>query len=131
MRKRPEWVGETDDTPLPKSVYIRLYREQDGKCAKCTRKLTPGNIEREHLKPLSMGGENRESNIELWCANPCSKSKTALEAAPRAKADQVLAKTMGFKSPGRKPVVPGSKNSPWKKQWNKHTQRWETVKRTS
>ena len=117
-RAVPEWIGKTDDSALPTSVYLRLWRKQDGRCGKCTRKMRAHNIEREHLVPLSMGGENRESNVELWCAVPCSSEKTASEAAPRAKADRATAKRWGFKSPSKKkrPPMPGSRASKWKKK---------------
>lgn len=112
-----EWVGKTDDAMPPASVYTRLWHKQKGKCPQCGRPLTAGNVTREHVRPLSMGGENREKNLQLWCTVPCSRKKTSEEAAPRAKADRVLQKTMGFKSPSkmRRPPMPGSKKSKWKK----------------
>jgi len=112
-----EWKGETPDTPLPKSVYLRIWRKQDGCCAKCTRRLAPGNIEREHVKPLSMGGGNVESNIQLWCAVPCSSEKTKGEAAPRAKADRVMMKHIGAKKKPPSRLI---------SRWDKATGRFRT-----
>lgn len=120
MRTVEEWIGKTPDAMPPASVYRRLWNKQHGRCPKCTRELTAGNVTREHLKPIAMGGENRESNLELWCSVPCSSDKTAQEAAPRAKSDRVLDKTMGFKSPSKAKArpMPGNRNSRWKKTVN-------------
>jgi len=113
MRKTDEWIGATDDTDPPSYVFIRLYRRQGGRCPCCTRLLRPGHITREHLKPISMGGENRETNIQLWCTVPCSSVKTRQEAPTRAKADRVLSRHLGAKPPRRGNVVAGSKASGW------------------
>ena len=131
MRKVDEWVGRTDDSMPPGSVYMRLWRAQKGRCPQCTRELTAGNVTREHVVPLWLGGENREKNIQLWCTVPCSRSKTSVEAKVKAKADRQFKKRMGFASASdaRKPVVPGSKRSRWKKQYNRETGRFETVER--
>ena len=120
MRKVEEWRGASDDTALPASVYLRIYIAQKGRCAKCTRLLQGGNIEREHVKPISMGGENRESNIQLWCRSPCSSDKTKAEAAPRAKADRVMKKHIGAKKKPPSRLV---------SRWDKATGRFRTYYR--
>lgn len=119
-RKVPEWRGKTPDAPLPPHVFTRLYRAQNGRCPVCTRLLQPGNITREHLKPISMGGENREGNIELWCTEPCSAAKTPQEARSRAKADRVLGRQIGAKAAvrARSRPIPGSRTSGWKHKVN-------------
>jgi 5-methylcytosine-specific restriction endonuclease McrA len=127
-RKVPEWIGKTDDTPLPKSAFLRLWRKQEGLCGHCGRKLLPGHWTREHIKPIWEGGENRESNIELWCTSPCSSAKTASEVAPRAKTDRQLARSMKYEAPSKKPF-PGGKGSKWKRKYDRATGRWVTVRR--
>lgn len=126
-RTKKEWIGKTDDAMPPASVFARLWRKQDGVCPKCTRPLTIGNVTREHVKAIEDGGENRESNIQLWCTTPCARSKTGAENSRRAKADRVFAASVS--APKAKRPVPGSKNSPWAKRYNKSTGRFETVPR--
>ena len=87
-----EWIAKHDDQMPPKSCYLRLLEKQEGRCPQCTRELVPGNITREHVKPLWEGGENREANLELWCTVPCARGKTSGEAKCRAKGDRMKAK---------------------------------------
>lgn len=130
-RTTKEWSSDNPDAMPPKSVYLRLFRKQEGKCGDCGRKLHPGNITREHVKPIWEGGENRESNIQLWCTDPCSLAKNGRENTPRAKTDRQLAAHLGLKTESQqKKPFPGSKGDKWQKKYNKHTQRWETVERT-
>jgi hypothetical protein len=114
-RSGDEWVGLTPDTPLPERVYKRLWRLQKGRCPKCGRFLRPGHVIREHVKPVWGGGENRESNIQLWCKVPCSSEKTSEEAAPRAKGDRMLRMYLGLKKRKGRPM-PGTKASGWKRK---------------
>ena len=111
-RTKDEWRGKTDDAMPPRSVYLRLFRKQGGRCPACTRTLVPGNITREHLTPLEDGGENVESNIELWCTAPCARSKTGEENSRRAKADRMSLSQLGFTRKKGRPM-PGSKASGW------------------
>jgi len=119
MRKVKEWASDNPDAMPPPSVMLRLLRKQGERCAHCTRPLKPGNIQREHVKPIWEGGRNRESNIELWCINPCALDKNGEENTRRADADRAAAKHWGFKAPSKKKrsrPVPGSRASPWKKK---------------
>ena len=128
-REVDEWIGKSDNAMPPKSCFLRLFTKQEGRCGKCTRKLRAGNITREHIKPLWDGGDNREANLELWCTAPCATVKTSAEATQRAKRDRMVAKRYGFQSPSaaRKPIMPGTKRSKWKKAYNRQTGRFETV----
>lgn len=54
-------------------IFI-LYRDQDGKCARCHECLPP-NFHRDHIVPLSRGGSNYINNIQLLCPScNCRKS---------------------------------------------------------
>ena len=120
-RRRHEWRGATDDTPLPNAVYLRLWRRQGGRCPECGRPLRPGHIVREHLKPLWTGeGLNREHNIQLWCAIPCSQDKTSEETKTRAKADRQLYRHLGLRTRRQLKTrpLPGTKRSGWKHKLN-------------
>lgn len=98
----------------PPSVRLRIFRNQDGACKACHRKLGAPNITCDHIKPLEDGGENRESNLQLICTSPCSLTKTGEENSRRAKADRVRGKHLGFKQ--SRQVMPGSKASRWKRR---------------
>jgi len=125
-----EWIGKTDDAMPPKSVVLRLAKKQGGRCGKCGRKLLPGHFIREHLKPLWDGGENRESNLELWCVSPCASEKTAGEATQRAEANRKQAYQLGLKTETQKRrPFPGGKGSKWKRAYDRKTQRWVTIRR--
>ena len=132
-----EWVAPllpdgtpNPDTRPPASVVARLYKQQNGLCPKSGIPIAPGRFIIEHVKPLSMGGENRESNLELWDASQ-SRDKTAREASTRAKADRVLQKHLGVKRSHGAPL-PGTKRSGIRKRmngtierYNEETGQWE------
>lgn len=48
------------------SEIAELHRKQRGKCAACHCKL-PSNFHRDHIFPISKGGSNWISNIQLLC----------------------------------------------------------------
>ncbi len=50
-----------------------LYVKQRGKCAICENYLC-GKFEADHILPLSKGGSNKPSNIQLVCPK-CNKEK--------------------------------------------------------
>ncbi len=74
-----EWIGATDDTPIPQRVKLRIILAQDGKCAcGCGQKLGGGEtIEFDHIIALINGGENREGNTQAL-SHPCHKVATVL-----------------------------------------------------
>jgi len=127
-RSVPEWVGKTDDSRPPQSVQIRLFESARGMCQSCNVKLKPGGWHIDHRCRLKDGeNRNRESNLQILC-HACHREKTGQENKGQVKANRVKAKAYGVKKAGR--AVPGSKQSKWKRQWNKHLQRWETVERS-
>jgi 5-methylcytosine-specific restriction endonuclease McrA len=95
-RSVDEWIGKTPDSRPPKSVLIRIFNRCDGVCHISGRKILPGMPwQAEHIKPLSMGGENRESNLAPALVEP-HKEKTAAEAGVRAKADRIAKRHLGL-----------------------------------
>lgn len=111
MRSVPEWIGRTDDTPVPPRVKLRVYQRADGNCAKCGNEGWAG--EYDHAIPLIIGGENRESNIQLLCV-PCHREKTKLDVKLKAKVARVRKKHLGIHAK-RKPF-PGSRASGLRKR---------------
>lgn len=93
MRAVPEWIGKTPDTAIPPRVKLRVHHNAEGMCAKCGLEATPG--EYDHTIPIVLGGENRESNLQLLCV-PCHKIKTKLDVKIKAKVARVRKKRLGI-----------------------------------
>lgn len=80
-----EWVGRTDDSAPSKACKLRILDRQDGKCALTGHVFRPGDkIEFDHICPLWLHGENRETNLHAVLGE-AHKRKTKAEAAVRAK----------------------------------------------
>jgi len=103
-RSVPEWIGKTDDTPVPKVVKLRVLLRYGGKCYRTGHKFRPGDlIEFDHVKALCNGGENRESNLAPILAGKPHREKTAEDVAERVKTDRMRAKHFGlFPKPKRR-----------------------------
>jgi 5-methylcytosine-specific restriction protein A len=107
-RATKEWIGKTDDTPVPTYVADRIYTRCDDKCRECGIPIGPrmrGDI--DHVVAICNGGENRESNLQLLCL-PHHKEKTKRDVAAKAVAYRVRVKHRGLiKRPRRKIVSRG------------------------
>jgi 5-methylcytosine-specific restriction endonuclease McrA len=114
-RELPEWIGATDDTPIPPRVKVRVFKEAKGCCEICTLqiygKLRP---EYDHRIALANGGANRETNLQLLCV-PCHAIKTGADVKEKATVYRKTAKHLGIKLKKGRPF-PGARNSPWKKK---------------
>lgn len=103
-RSIPEWIGATPDSKVPDRVRDRVFARSQGRCYLTGRKIMPGDQwELEHVKPLSMGGEHRESNLRPAVAEP-HREKTSAEASARAKADRLRRKANGTWPKSRTPL---------------------------
>lgn len=113
MRSVPEWIGKTDDAPIPSSVKDRIARKADDHCQKCQRPIM-GKLRAEfdHIIPLIIGGEHRESNLQLLC-DPCHAAKTKLDVRLKAKVVRVRKRHLGIKKPSK---FACNRNSKWKKK---------------
>ena len=99
MRSVPEWIGGTDDTPIPARVKERIARKAEDTCQQCKRIVGPHLAARfDHITPLILGGGNRESNIQLLC-EPCHSAKTALDVKLKSKVARVRKRELGIKKP--------------------------------
>ena len=113
-RSTPEWIGKTDDTPVPARVRLRLWDKAGGRCQSCNRKIMAGEAwEVDHVKAVINGGENRESNFQVLCSN-CHKPKTRADVAEKARTARKRKAHLGIKSKSR--PIPGSRNSPFRKR---------------
>lgn len=109
-RSVDEWIGKTDDTPLPPRVRVRLFDAAGGCCAECGIQIRPGNGPAyDHIIALINGGQNRETNFQVLCI-PCHSAKTAVDVAEKSAVYEKKAKHLGAK-----PKRPWSK---WKKKMN-------------
>lgn len=106
-RSVDEWIGKTDDTPVPARVRLRIFERDSGVCHLSGRKIRPGEKwELEHVKALSLGGEHRESNMAPALVAP-HKVKTAADRCEKAKNDRVRKRHLGIK--GKRRTIPGRK----------------------
>lgn len=97
MRSVPEWIGATDDTPVPDRVRTRVFIAKGGRCHSCKRKITAGESWTcEHVLALINGGENRESNLDLTC-DWCLPEKNATDVAIKSKNYRVRKRHIGIK----------------------------------
>lgn len=100
-RSVPEWIGATPDTAAPTRVRLRVFEAHGGRCHITKRKILAGEAwELEHVKPLHLGGENRETNLApaLVAAH---REKTSREITAKAKADRTRAKHLGVYPPSK------------------------------
>jgi 5-methylcytosine-specific restriction protein A len=47
-------------------------------CARCGGAFTPSDVEVDHVRPIALGGEDVEGNVQILCLH-CHRSKTREE----------------------------------------------------
>lgn len=98
-RTVPEWKGRDDDQRVPDYVKDRIANRAELRCRTCGRTVGAKlRAEFDHVIPLILGGENRESNIQLLCSE-CHAGKTKLDVKLKAKVARVRKKHLGIKKP--------------------------------
>jgi len=96
-RSVKEWIGKTDDTQAPPRVRLRVFERHHGVCHISGRKILPSDLwDLEHVKALSLGGENRESNLAP-AIREVHKTKTAQDVRLKAKLDRIKKRHLGIK----------------------------------
>ncbi len=114
MRTVKEWVGRNDNADPPTSCKLRILDRQDGRCNTCGVRFDVKNkAQYDHVNPLWISGENRETNLQALCL-PCHGKKTATEATVRGKVNRLRAATLHPKKKGQ--PMNGSRASPWKRK---------------
>lgn len=112
MRAVDEWIAKTDDAAIPPRVKDRIARAAEDRCVRCHReiggKLRP---EFDHATPLILGGQHRESNLQLLC-NECHGLKTKLDVKLKSRVAKSRKKRLGFEKKTSR--FPGARSSPWK-----------------
>ncbi len=108
-----EWIGKTDDTPVPDRVKLRVFQAHGGICHIANRKIMPGEPwDAEHVKAIINGGENRENNLApaLRDKHPI---KTARDMAEKARTYRKRKSNLGIK---KRSSFACSRQSRWKKK---------------
>lgn len=117
-RSTKEWVGKTDDTPIPPRVKLRVRARANQCCQNCHIRVGYGG-EVDHAIALILGGENAESNLRFLCQN-CHAAKTKADVAAKSRAAKRQIGMAGFK-----PQSEWSKRIEWAKAkgWNPWTRK--------
>lgn len=115
MRSVDEWIGKNDDAMPPERVRLRVFERHGGVCHLSGRKIRPGEKwEVEHVLAISLGGENRESNMAPALVAP-HRIKTAQDRRTKARNDKVRKRHLGIRKPSK---MAGSRDSKWKRKLN-------------
>jgi 5-methylcytosine-specific restriction protein A len=115
MRSVDEWVGKTDDSPVPPRVRLRVFERHGGICHISGRQIRPGEKwEVEHVVALANGGSHCESNLAPALVGP-HRQKTAQDRKIKAKNDRIRKVRLGIRG---KSKLPGGRDSPFKKKMN-------------
>jgi 5-methylcytosine-specific restriction enzyme A len=103
-RTVPEWIGSTPDAAIPPRVKLRIWERCGGKCALTGKKIMPGDAhDYDHKIPLGLGGEHRESNLQLVSAD-AHKAKTKVDVDMIAKAKRQSLKHRGLWPKSKRPL---------------------------
>lgn len=93
-----EWVGKHDDAAIPPRVRDRVALRSHGHCMKCGLRTVKVPGQCDHITPLILGGEHRETNLQ-WLCVPCHAAKTRLDVKLKSKVARVRKKHIGIKKP--------------------------------
>ena len=94
-RSVPEWRGKTPDTKVPDRIRDRVFARAKGICHLSGAKIQAGQRwDVEHIRPLALGGEHRETNMAPALVEP-HREKTAEEKTAISKADRIRRKANG------------------------------------
>jgi 5-methylcytosine-specific restriction enzyme A len=115
MRKIEEWIGRSDDTPVPARVRLRIFERCQGICHLSGRKIQAGEPwDLDHVVALCNGGEHRESNLAPAIRDK-HREKTKADVAEKSVTYRKRLKHHGLKKPKGRPI-PGSKRSGLKRK---------------
>ena len=122
-RSVPEWIGKTDDSPVPAKVKVRVFSRSHGRCKRCSRLITAAILwECDHTIALINGGENRESNLQILCEF-CHTGKTASDVGIKAKTYAIQKRHLGLRKPKGRPM-PGTRRSGIRKRLSGKVEKW-------
>lgn len=92
-----EWIGKTDDTPIPPRVRLRIFERDGGRCqCGCNRRILAGEAwQADHTIAIINGGQNRESNLRTLL-DEHHKPKSRADVAEKSKVARVRKKHLGL-----------------------------------
>lgn len=64
-----------DSDPVPDSLYYRVLKESDGRCALCGATNRERPLQVDHIKPRSKGGKTEYDNLQVLCSK-CNQAKS-------------------------------------------------------
>lgn len=104
-RTVPEWIATNPDQAIPKSVKLRIWHREDGRCYLTGLRINAlkDSYEFEHVISLANGGEHRETNIRL-ALKEAHKVKTAADVKVTAKIRRVSLKAKGLWPKSKRPL---------------------------
>jgi 5-methylcytosine-specific restriction protein A len=110
-RSTEEWIGKTDDTPIPPRVKLRVFERHNGVCHLSGRKIRAGEPwDCDHVVALINGGQNRENNLAPALRDK-HREKTARDVAEKARIASKKAAHLGIKPKGRSLTHPTLKRT--------------------
>lgn len=123
-RTVPEWIGKTDDTPIPPRVRLRVFMRFGGICQECARPINAGKRWIcDHRNAIINGGQNRESNLGP-IHEVCDKKKTAADVAEKSKVYRKQAAHLGLKRPRQKIKSRGFTKAPPQRRASTPIDKW-------
>jgi 5-methylcytosine-specific restriction protein A len=104
-RRVDEWIATHPDQAIPKSVKLRIWEREGGRCYLTGLKINAlkDAYEFEHVIALAHGGQHRESNIKLALKEP-HKVKSADDAKITAKIRRMSLKDKGLWPKSKTPL---------------------------
>ena len=91
-----EWIGKTPNSMPSDRIRDRIFTRHRGICHKSGTRIMAGvKWDLDHIKPLGLGGENRERNLAPILADEPHKEKSAEEVSMIRKADRMGRKHRG------------------------------------
>lgn len=112
-RSVPEWIGKTDDAPIPPRIRLRIFDRYSGICRLSGRTIRAGDAwQCDHIVALINGGQHRESNLVPVLIDP-HRTKSKEDVAEKSRVAKRRKSFLGIKKPSR---FPGSRNSPFKRK---------------
>lgn len=96
-----------------KRTKLEAFTRANGRCEKCSARLSPGNIEYHHAKEAAFEGPATLENCTVLCKT-CHREITNQRAAVIAKSNRVRAKHLGIRP--QRPSFQTNRNAAFKKR---------------
>lgn len=110
-RKTEEWIGRDADSRVPARVLERLWERSGGRCQGCGLNLIGQVWNADHVIELKLGGQNRESNLQILGAKCCHKAKTRAAMIEIHRTSRKVRALSGIKRMATRNPLPGGKRT--------------------